>query len=166
MLKYLIKRVLWMIPLLIGISLISFFIMHLAPGDITSNESAFNPKASEESRQKLREMYNLDKPVIVQYALWLQRMTTLDFGKSFASHQKPVFWQTTDKDGNVTKGLIQEALPITLMINLLGLAITLLLAIPLGIVAARANIWDGRTEVSHYSILLVFPFRVSGFHCY
>ncbi|HSG93428.1 MAG TPA: ABC transporter permease [Methylotenera sp.] len=137
MLKYIIKRVLWMIPLLIGISLISFFIMHLAPGDITSNESAFNPKASEESRQKLREMYNLDKPVIVQYGLWLKRIATLDFGKSFASHQKPVFWQTTDKDGNVTKGLIQEALPITLMINLLGLAITLLLAIPLGIIAAR-----------------------------
>jgi peptide/nickel transport system permease protein len=126
-----------MIPLLIGISLISFFIMHLAPGDITSNESAFNPKASEESRQKLREMYNLDKPVIVQYGLWLKRLATLDFGKSFASHQKPVFWQTTDKDGNITKGLIQEALPITLMINLLGLAITLLLAIPLGIIAAR-----------------------------
>ncbi len=135
-----------MIPLLIGISLISFFIMHLAPGDITSNESAFNPKASEESRQKLREMYNLDKPVIVQYALWLERMTTLDFGKSFASHQKPVFWQTTDKDGNVTKGLIQEALPITLMINLLGLAITLLLAIPLGIVAARKHLgWQDRS---------------------
>ena len=126
-----------MIPLLIGISLISFFIMHLAPGDITSNESAFNPKASEESRQKLREMYNLDKPVIVQYGLWLKRLATLDFGKSFASHQKPVFWQTTDKDGNITKGLIQEALPITLMINLLGLAITLILAIPLGIIAAR-----------------------------
>jgi peptide/nickel transport system permease protein len=126
-----------MIPLLIGISLISFFIMHLAPGDITSNESAFNPKASEESRQKLREMYNLDKPVIVQYGLWLKRLATLDFGKSFASHQKPVFWQTTDKDGNVTKGLIQEALPITLMINFLGLAITLILAIPLGIIAAR-----------------------------
>jgi peptide/nickel transport system permease protein len=137
MLKYIIKRVLWMIPLLIGISLISFFIMHLAPGDITSNESAFNPKASEESRQKLREMYNLDKPVIVQYGLWLKRLATLDFGKSFASHQKPVFWQTTDKDGNVTKGLIQEALPITLMINLLGLGITLILAIPLGIIAAR-----------------------------
>lgn len=137
MLKYLIKRVLWMIPMLVGISLISFFIMHLAPGDITSNEAAFNPKASEESRQKLREMYNLDKPVIVQYGLWLKRMATLDFGNSFASHQKPVFWEKTDKDGNVTKGMIQEALPITLLINVLGLAITLSFAIPLGVIAAR-----------------------------
>jgi peptide/nickel transport system permease protein len=146
MLKYLIKRVLWMIPLLIGISLISFFIMHLAPGDITNNESSFNPKASEESRQKLRELYNLDKPVIVQYGLWLKRMATLDFGNSFASHQKPVFWQTTDKDGNVTKGMIQEALPITLMINILGLIITLSLAIPLGIIAARKyNQWQDKS---------------------
>jgi peptide/nickel transport system permease protein len=137
MLSYLIKRILWMIPMLIGISLISFFIMHLAPGDITSNEAAFNPKASEESRQKLRELYHLDEPVIVQYGLWLKRMVQLDFGNSFAGHQKPVFWETTDKDGNITKGMIQEALPITLMINILGLIITLSLAIPLGVIAAR-----------------------------
>jgi peptide/nickel transport system permease protein len=137
MLKYLIKRVLWMIPMLVGISLISFFIMHLAPGDITNNEAAFNPKASEESREQLRKLYNLDKPVIVQYGLWLQRMVKLDFGNSFASHQKPVFLGTTDNAGNYTKGMIEEALPITLMINLLGLAITLSLAIPLGVIAAR-----------------------------
>jgi peptide/nickel transport system permease protein len=137
MLKYLIKRVLWMIPMLIGISLISFFIMHLAPGDITNNEAAFNPKASEESRQKLRELYNLDKPIIVQYGLWLKRMVQLDFGNSFASHQKPVFLGVTDQDGNYTEGMIEAALPITLGINLLGLAITLSLAIPLGVIAAR-----------------------------
>jgi peptide/nickel transport system permease protein len=124
MLSYLIKRVLWMIPLLIGISLISFLIMHLAPGDITSN----------------------DKPVIVQYGLWIKRMVTLDFGNSFASHRKPVFWQTTDKDGNVTKGMIQEALPITLIINVLGLIITLALAIPVGIIAARKyGLWQDKS---------------------
>ena len=146
MIKYLIKRVLWMIPMLIGISLISFFIMHLAPGDITNNEASFNPKASEESRQRLREMYHLDKPVIVQYGLWLKRLVKLDFGNSFASHQKPVFWQTTDKDGNITKGMIQEALPITLLINVLGLVITLSLAIPLGILAARKYLgWQDKS---------------------
>jgi peptide/nickel transport system permease protein len=135
-----------MIPMLIGISLISFFIMHLAPGDITNNEAVFNPKASEESRQKLRELYNLDKPVIVQYGLWLKRMVKLDFGNSFASHQKPVFLGITDKDGTYTKGMIEEALPITLMINLLGLAITLTLAIPLGVIAARKYLgWQDRT---------------------
>lgn len=139
MFRYLLKRIMWMMPMLIGISLISFFIMHLAPGDITSTEAAFDPKSSEESRQKLREMYHLDKPVIVQYGLWLERMVHLDFGHSFASHQKPVFWAETDKDGNRTNGMIQEALPVTLLMNLLGLIITLSLAIPLGVLAARRN---------------------------
>jgi peptide/nickel transport system permease protein len=137
MLKYLIKRIFWMMPMLIGISLISFFIMHLAPGDITSTEAAFDPKSSEESRQKLRELYHLDKPIMVQYGLWLKRMVQLDFGHSFKSHQKPVFLGTKDKNGNYTKGMIEQALPITLMINILGLAITLSLAIPLGVIAAR-----------------------------
>ncbi len=132
--------------MLIGISLISFFIMHLAPGDITNNEASFNPKASEESRQKLRELYHLDKPVIVQYGLWMKRMATLDFGNSFAGHRKPVFWQTIDKDGNVTKGMIQGALPITLIINILGLIITLALAVPLGIIAARKyGLWQDKS---------------------
>ncbi len=137
MLKYLIKRIFWMMPMLIGISLISFFIMHLAPGDITSTEAAFDPKSSEESRQKLRELYHLDKPIMVQYGLWLKRMVQLDFGHSFKSHQKPVFLGTKDKNGNYTKGMIEQALPITLMINILGLTITLSLAIPLGVIAAR-----------------------------
>lgn len=136
MLKYLVKRLFWMVPMLIGISLISFFIMHLAPGDITTTEANFNPKASQESRQKLRELYNLDKPIVVQYGLWLKRMATLDFGTSFASHQRPVFWQTKDKDGNVTFGMIQEALPITLLINVLSLLLIIAIALPLGVVAA------------------------------
>ena len=160
MLNYIIKRTLWMIPLLIGISLISFFIMHLAPGDITNNEASFNPKTSAESRQKLRELYNLDKPVIVQYGLWLKRMVKLDFGNSFASHRKPVFWQTTDKDGNVTKGMIQEALPITIIINVIGLVITLVLAIPLGIIAARKHMhWQDKS----ITLFNFIGFSVPGF---
>ena len=160
MLRYIIKRTLWMIPLLIGISLISFFIMHLAPGDITNNEASFNPKTSAESRQKLRELYNLDKPVIVQYGLWLKRMVKLDFGNSFASHRKPVFWQTTDKDGNVTKGMIQEALPITIIINVIGLIITLVLAIPLGIIAARKHM---RWQDKSITLFNFIGFSVPGF---
>ena len=122
--------------MLIGISLISFFIMHLAPGDITSSEAAFNPKASEESRQKLRELYNLDKPVITQYGLWLKRMVELDFGNSFASHQRPVLWETKDSKGNVIKGLIQESLPITLLINLIGIFLIFSVSIMLGTISA------------------------------
>ncbi len=147
-----------MIPLLIGISLISFLIMHLAPGDITTTEASFNPKTSEESRQKLRQMYNLDKPVIVQYGLWLKRMSTLDFGTSFAADQRPVFWETKDKKGNITKGMIQEALPVTLFINIAGLMLTLILAIPIGVyTATKHNQWQDRLVTSAIFILYSAP---------
>lgn len=136
MTAYLIKRLFWMLPLLVGISLISFLIMHLAPGDITTTEAGFNPKASEESRQKLRKLYHLDEPLIVQYGLWLKRMGTLDFGNSFASHQRPVFLDHNDDKGNVSKGLIQEALPITLLINTMSLSLILMVALPLGMLSA------------------------------
>lgn len=137
MISYLIKRILWMIPMMIGISLISFFIMQLAPGDITDNESAFNPETTQESRERLRKLYNLDKPIMVQYGLWLKRIVQLDFGTSFKPHQKPVLLGSKTDDGEYIAGMIEQALPITLKINLLGLLITLVLAIPLGVIAAR-----------------------------
>jgi peptide/nickel transport system permease protein len=146
--------------MLIGISLVSFFIMHLAPGDVTSSESSFNPRASEESRQKLRELYNLDKPVIIQYSLWLKRIVQLDFGNSFASHQKPVLWERKDKSGNVTKGLIQESLPITLMINLLGIFIIFSISIFLGTLSAvRQNTWVDRS----ITLFVFIGFAIPGF---
>lgn len=160
MLKYLLKRLFWMIPMLIGISLISFFIMHLAPGDITSTEAGFNPKASEESRQKLRELYHLDKPVIVQYGLWLERMSQLDFGNSFASHQRPVFWQTTDENNNTKKGMIQEALPITLLINVLSMALIILIALPLGIISALTQ---NRLPDRSITLFVFIGFAIPGF---
>lgn len=139
MIKYLIKRILWMFPILIGISLISFFIMHLAPGDIVDNEAAFNPKSSLESRERLRQLYHLDKPVIEQYGLWLKRIAKLDFGNSFKPHQKPVFLGKTDSEGHYNEGMIERALPITLLMNILSLSIILILAIPLGVIAANRH---------------------------
>lgn len=139
MIQYIIKRILWMFPILIGISLVSFFIMHLAPGDIADNEAAFNPKSSLESRERLRKLYHLDQPIIVQYGLWLKRMGQLDFGNSFKPHQKPVFLGKIDIEGHYTEGMIERALPITLMMNIFSLIITLLLAIPLGVIAAKGH---------------------------
>jgi peptide/nickel transport system permease protein len=160
MIRYLLKRLFWMAPLLVGISLISFLIMHLAPGDITTTESGFNPKVSEESRQKLRELYNLDKPLIVQYGLWLKRMATLDFGTSFASHQKPVFWERKDEQGNITPGMIQEALPITLLINLLSLLLIIIIALPLGVISA---IHQNRPPDRAITVFVFVGFAVPGF---
>ncbi|MDR2875932.1 MAG: ABC transporter permease [Methylobacillus sp.] len=160
MTRYLLKRLFWMIPLLIGISLISFFIMHLAPGDITTTEAGFNPKTSEESRQKLRELYNLDKPLITQYGLWLKRMVTLDFGTSFAGHQKPVFWERKDEQGNVTPGMIQEALPITLLINVLSLLLIIAVALPLGVISATHQ---NRLPDRAITVFVFIGFAVPGF---
>jgi peptide/nickel transport system permease protein len=160
MIKYLLKRLFWMVPLLVGISLISFLIMHLAPGDITTTEAGFNPKASQESRQKLREMYNLDKPLLVQYGLWLERMSTLDFGRSFASHQRPVFWEVTDDKGNVTPGLIQEALPITLLINMLSLGLIIIVALPLGMISALTQ---NRLPDRSITLFVFIGFAIPGF---
>ncbi len=160
MILYLIKRLLWMIPMLIGISLISFFIMHLAPGDITSTEASFNPKASEESRQKLRKLYNLDKPIIIQYGLWLKRIIKLDFGNSFSSHQRPVLWEKQDKSGNVIKGLIQESLPITLLINLIVIFIIFTISIILGTISAvRQSSWVDRS----ITLFVFVGFAIPGF---
>jgi peptide/nickel transport system permease protein len=160
MIKYVLKRLFWMVPLLVGISLISFLIMHLAPGDITTTEAGFNPKASQESRQKLREMYNLDKPLLVQYGLWLERMTTLDFGRSFASHQRPVFWEKADEKGNVTPGLIQEALPITLLINILSLGLIVIVALPLGIIS---SLTQNRLPDRAITLFVFIGFAIPGF---
>ena len=160
MTKYLLKRLFWMVPLLVGISLVSFLIMHLAPGDITTTEASFNPKASEESRQKLRQIYHLDKPVIVQYGLWLKRMATLDFGTSFATHQRPVFWQVKDEEGNITKGMIQEALPITLLINVLSLVLIIVCALPLGVISALTQ---NRPPDRAITMFVFVGFAIPGF---
>ncbi len=160
MIRYILKRLFWMVPLLVGISLISFLIMHLAPGDITTTEAGFNPKASQESVQKLRELYHLDEPVLVQYGYWLKRMGTLDFGASFASHQRPVFWQTEDSQGNISKGLIQEALPITVLINVLSMVLIFVVALPLGISSALNH----REKLDRGITLFLFVgFAIPGF---
>ena len=79
-----------MIPTLFAISLISFFIIHLAPGKPTDLLADFNPKITPEAREKIEKLYNLDKPVIVQYGLWLEKIVRLDFGDSFSSDRRPV----------------------------------------------------------------------------
>jgi peptide/nickel transport system permease protein len=102
MILYLIKRLLLMIPLLIGITVITFGMIHLAPGEPVEMQIAMNPKVTAESRERLRKFYGLDKPLYVQYALWVKKLAMLDFGRSFAPDNRPV----ADK--------IAERIPVTL----------------------------------------------------
>jgi len=124
MITYLAKRILMLIPLLFGITLITFAVIHLAPGEPVEMQVAMNPKISAETRQRMREFYGLDKPLHVQYANWVGRLARLDFGRSFAPDNRPV----TDK--------ITERIPITLSLNIIALILEFGLAVPIGIIAA------------------------------
>ncbi|WP_129125718.1 ABC transporter permease [Geomonas oryzae] len=124
MANYLIKRILMLIPLLLGITLITFTVIHLAPGEPVEMQTAMSPKVSAQSRARLREFYGLDKPLHVQYAKWLGNLSRLDFGRSFAPDNRPVL----DK--------IKERIPITISLNVIALILEFGLALPIGILAA------------------------------
>lgn len=124
MLNYLIKRFLTLIPILLGITVISFLILHLTPGEPTDLQTQLNPRATAEVRERLRAFYGLDRPLHVQYLNWLKRFGRLDFGESFSTDHRPVIEK------------IGERLPITIGISGLALLLTLLLAIPAGLLSA------------------------------
>jgi len=127
---YLVKRLFFMIPMLLGITLVSFIVIHLAPGTPVELQTTMNPKASLEAQQRLKELYGLDKPLYIQYWDWLKRLAYLDFGRSFTPDRRPVW----DK--------IKERIGITLSLNLLTLILILAVAVPLGVVAAyTAGSW-------------------------
>ena len=132
MLGYLVKRILEMVPTLFGITLISFFIIHLAPGKPTDVLSELNPKMTPEARERLEKLYNLDKPIIVQYGLWLKRIVKFDFGESFSMDRRPVMQKIWD----TKQSLLDRRLFITFMLNLMALIIILMISIPIGIFSA------------------------------
>jgi peptide/nickel transport system permease protein len=114
-----------MIPMVFGITLISFAVIHLVPGEPGALEAEMNPKITKEARERIRSFYGLDKPLYVQYWSWLTRIVRLDFGTSFATDRRPVI----DK--------IKERLPITILINLLSMGLIFIFGIPIGIYCAR-----------------------------
>ncbi|MDD5424318.1 MAG: ABC transporter permease [Candidatus Omnitrophica bacterium] len=123
MVNYILKRLMGMVPVLIGITLITFFVIHLSPGKPTRLQAEMSPKISLEAREKLDKLYGLDKPVHIQYWEWVKRLMRLDLGKSFVD-ERPV----SEKIG--------ERIPITITINVLSLALIFLAAVPIGITSA------------------------------
>jgi len=121
-----------MIPTLFGITLLSFLIIHLAPGKPTDVLTEMNPKITPEARERLEKLYGLDKPVIEQYWIWLKRIVNLDFGESFSSDRRPVF----EKIWDTKQPLLERRLFITFLINVLSLFVIFIVAIPLGISSA------------------------------
>jgi len=123
MLSYISKRLLLIAPLLFGITLITFTVIHLAPGSPVEVQTEMSLKASAQARENLKKLYGLDKPLYIQYLEWLKRLARLDFGKSFVDGRK-----VTDK--------IIERIPVTLTINILSLILILIVAIPIGILSS------------------------------
>ena len=132
MLAYTIRRSLLMVPTFVGVTFIAFAIMLLAPGDpvdlyfaggLAAGAKGSSPeRLADVARAKAAERtrLGLDRPIPVQYALWLGRLARLDLGESFKD-KRPVW----DK--------IRERLPVTIMLNVISIFLTYLIAIPLGI---------------------------------
>ncbi|MGD2079690.1 MAG: ABC transporter permease [Nitrospirota bacterium] len=123
MLYYMGKRLLMMVPLLFGITLITFVVIHLAPGGPVEVETQMSTKISAQARENLKRLYGLDKPVHIQYLEWLKRFVKFDFGKSFVDGR-----EVTDK--------ILERIRITIVINILAIVLIFSLAIPIGVMSA------------------------------
>lgn len=145
MLTYIFKRLLEMIPTLLGITIVSFLILQLAPGKPTDVLTEMNPKITPEARERLEKLYGLDKPVVEQYWIWLKRVVKLDFGDSFSTDRRPV----TEKIWDTKQPLIDRRLFITFMINLLSMLIIFIIAVPIGISSAthRNSLFDKITTV-------------------
>lgn len=133
---FILRRLLYAIPTLIGISLITFVIVRLAPGDPIRLLTFGSRDITNEDIEALRAVYGLDKPLPLQYVDWLTKIIRLDFGQSFIYH--------TD-----AAQLFVQYIPNTLQLAAAALLLQLLIGIPLGVVAAlkRGTWMDGAIRV-------------------
>ena len=127
MLNYIIRRIFYMIVVLLVLSVVSFIIIQLPPGDFLTafieNMRAQGTVVSEEQILSLKTYYGLDQPMYLQYLRWLGNLLQGDLGQSFQWNQP------------VTE-LIKERLALTVTISLISLVLTYLIAIPIGIYSA------------------------------
>ena len=131
MIRFILKRLLAMIPLLIGISFLCFSVLQLSPGDYVQSLTS-GDQFSEELRRQITHEFGLDKPWPVQYLLWLGNALRLNFGTSLATRQ-PV------------AGMLWERMGNTLILSACSLVLAWGLAIPLGILSAvKRNTWIDR----------------------
>lgn len=134
MISYYLKRLLGLIPLLIGITFLSFLVIRLAPGGPMETLFGLNPKVSVETKERLKKFYELDKPVWIQYTSWLGRVTRFDFGNSFA-------------DGDKVTEKIGKAVPVTLFFN--GLSLIIIFCVGIGTGVAQA---EQRNQISDHAL--------------
>ncbi|ABK17104.1 ABC transporter permease [Syntrophobacter fumaroxidans] len=135
---YILKRLLQIIPTLLGITFITFLIIQLAPGNPATLKLQMSGQGqlgdrgiSPEVIEQTKKLYGLDKPLHEQYLLWVKRVFTLDFGTSYKDHRN--VWEK-----------IAERLPVTLQLNLISIFLVYLIAIPFGVYSAvrPGSFWD------------------------
>ncbi len=119
--KYIIKRLLLLIPVILGVTFIVFFIMHLTPGDPA--KIALGENAPQEQVDKMREEMGLNDHFLIQYANFVKKAATGDFGRSYDT-KKPVFDEVFSR------------FPATLKLTIAGIIIAVLIGIPVGIISA------------------------------
>ena len=123
MIRYSLKRFLFSIPLLLGVTLLTFAFIQMTPGDFLGTLK-LNPQISREAIQLYEEQFHLDKPVLQRYFIWLKNLARLDLGYSF-SYKAPV------------KAVIASRALNTLILALSAIFLSWIFVIPLGIIAAR-----------------------------
>lgn len=119
--RYVLRRLLLAIPTLLGITIVVFALVHLAPGSPGAGASSLR-RPTGRGAEEMRRIYGLDRPLPERFAKWVSRVARFDLGESFVDH-RPVSER------------IREALPHTLLLNGLALLLALGIAIPLGVVA-------------------------------
>jgi peptide/nickel transport system permease protein len=128
MLQYIIRRVLLAIPLLFVISLISYMVIELPPGDylvqyVASFENATGQRLTQDEIAQLRSLYGLDRPIYARYLRWIWNFLQGNLGRSF-QYNRPV------------SELLAERIPLTIAITLFAMIFSWAVAIPIGIFSA------------------------------
>ncbi|HYU20826.1 MAG TPA: ABC transporter permease [Chloroflexota bacterium] len=123
MTRYLIGRLFWCIPVMLGASVLIFVLLRFLPGDVVDIIIGSEGSATPEVRATIRRLFGLDQPIYVQYLVWIGAVLRGDLGSSLRTSQ-PV------------GGLLLSRLPITIELAFLSVGISVLLAVPLGVLAA------------------------------
>ncbi len=137
--RYILRRVLTSIPVLFGVSVVTFGIMHAAPGDVVSQMVAANPNVPPGESVRLRQEFGLNDPIWVQYLDWMQGIFTGDFGEVYSSSRS-------------ADAIVMARLPETLLLATFGWVFAILIAVPGGIYAA-VNKDELGDDVSRFAAL-------------
>ncbi|MBW1695782.1 MAG: ABC transporter permease [Deltaproteobacteria bacterium] len=142
MIAYILRRLIWMMWVLTIVSILSFLLVHLAPGDVARVIGGI--KASEETIQKIREQLELDKPLHLQFVYWLKKLFTGELQSLYA--RRSVF------------EIIMYKLPVTASIALGALVVALVIGFPLGLIAAvKQGSWLDRIGVMTATLGVSIP---------